>query len=55
VIPACFEEAVLVDFEFNNGERNPRGEGNRPYVMSFAFALTSYAAVASFASGAINW
>jgi hypothetical protein len=28
-----FEEIVLVDFEFNNGERNPRGEGNRPYVV----------------------
>jgi hypothetical protein len=33
VIPACFDEVVLVDFEFNNGERNPRGEGNRPYVV----------------------
>jgi hypothetical protein len=33
VVPACFEEVVLVDFEFNNGERNPRGEGNRPYVV----------------------
>jgi hypothetical protein len=30
-----FEEIVLVDFEFNNGARNPRGEGNRPYVVCF--------------------
>ena len=33
MIPACFEEGVLVDFEFNGGERNPRSEGNRPYVV----------------------
>jgi hypothetical protein len=33
VIPACFEEIVLCDFEFNGGERNPRSEGNRPYVV----------------------
>jgi hypothetical protein len=33
VIPACFEEIVLVDFEFNGGEHNPRSEGNRPYVV----------------------
>jgi hypothetical protein len=24
---------VLVDFEFHGGERNPRSEGNRPYVV----------------------
>jgi len=28
-----FEEVVLVDFEFNGGERNPRSEGNRPNVV----------------------
>jgi DNA polymerase-1 len=28
-----FEEIVLVDFEFNNGDRNPRGEGNRPNIV----------------------
>ena len=28
-----FEEIVLVDFEFNNGDRNPRREGNRPNVV----------------------
>ena len=28
-----FEEIVLVDFEFNSGDRNPRREGNRPNVV----------------------
>jgi hypothetical protein len=28
-----FEEIVLVDFEFNGGERNPGSEGNRPNVV----------------------
>jgi hypothetical protein len=28
-----FDEIVLVDFEFNNGDRIPRGEGNRPNIV----------------------
>jgi hypothetical protein len=28
-----FEEIVLVDFEFNGGERDPGSEGNRPNVV----------------------
>jgi hypothetical protein len=37
-----FEEIVLVDFEFNGGEHNPRGEGNRPNVVCLvAYELRS--------------
>jgi DNA polymerase-1 len=33
VIPTCFEEVVTLDFEFHGGVRNPRSEGNRPFIV----------------------
>jgi hypothetical protein len=33
IIAPEFEEAVLFDFEFNGGTRNPRSDGNRPSVV----------------------